>query len=232
MLARSRIPNALTLSRLAMAAVFFWLLAMHRPAVDAIVRTDSVVERLGGAWRETPELLVATALFVVAALTDALDGFLARRWKVISRFGRVMDPLADKVLVLGAFVMLAGPGFVREDAEGAWLVTRFEPWMVVVVLTRELLVTSLRGVLEAEGLDFSAGLSGKLKMIAQSVAVPLILLIVALTPTDRGGAWDIALRGIAWATVLITAASGVPYVVRSVRLSAAGAGPQGRGGAR
>jgi len=123
-------------------------------------------------------LPVALVLFVVAALTDALDGYLARKWQVVSVFGRIMDPFADKVLILGAFVMLAGPQFFATD-ELLWTqVAGVTPWMVVVILGRELLVTTIRAVLESQGVDFSAKWSGKVKMIVQSVGIPVIMLIV------------------------------------------------------
>ena len=92
--ARRHIPNLLTMLRLVLAAVFFGMLAWYR--------FDD--ERY---WI----LLPAIGVFIAAALTDALDGALARRWQVESKFGRIMDPFCDKVLILGALCFLAGPGF-------------------------------------------------------------------------------------------------------------------------
>jgi len=197
---RRSLPNALTIARIVLAGVFFALLALHRPGEP----TDTT-------------LLIAAGLFLVAALTDALDGHLARKWRVVSRFGRVMDPFADKVLVLGAFIMLAGPGFAgapRADAPPLQL-TGVEPWMVVVILARELLVTSLRGLVEAEGGDFSASWSGKWKMILQSVAVPLILVLVAITPVGPGSVSRWVIDTTVWLTVAVTALSAIPYLRRA-----------------
>ena len=177
-----RVPNALTVLRLAMAAGFVGLLSGATPA-------------------EPARLVTAAGLFVVAAMTDALDGILARRWDAVSRFGRIADPLADKVLVLGAFVVLAGPGLSETSGVA--------PWMAVVLLTRELLVTSIRGVYEGLGVDFSASITGKIKMIAQSIAAPGILLAIVLE--NPGVA-----RALAWLTVVVTAASLGPYVRRAV----------------
>ncbi|MEO1130573.1 MAG: CDP-diacylglycerol--glycerol-3-phosphate 3-phosphatidyltransferase [Planctomycetota bacterium] len=160
-------------------------------------------------------LPVATAIFIVAALTDALDGYLARRWQVISVFGRIMDPLADKVLVLGTFVMLASASFVSSD--GA-IVSGVHAWMVVVILSRELLITTMRGVLEGRGVDFSASLTGKLKMIAQSVGAPIIMLLVWWqAEADDTPAW-LAHAPVTIASIitLITALSAYPYVVRTI----------------
>jgi CDP-diacylglycerol--glycerol-3-phosphate 3-phosphatidyltransferase len=192
------LPNLLTMLRLVLTVGLLVLLSLYRyPDTHA--------------WA----LPVATAIFIVAAVTDALDGYLARRWQVISVFGRIMDPLADKILVLGTFVMLAGASFVASD--GA-IVSGVHAWMVVVILSRELLITTMRGVLEGRGVDFSASLTGKLKMIAQSVGAPIIMLLVW---------WKAAAADIpAWLThapvvvasiiTLITALSAYPYVVRTI----------------
>ncbi|MEM8834790.1 MAG: CDP-diacylglycerol--glycerol-3-phosphate 3-phosphatidyltransferase [Planctomycetota bacterium] len=179
-----RIPNALVLLRLVLTVIVLAMLA----AFD-------------GTDESNGHLAIATALFVIAALTDAIDGWLARRWDAVTVFGRVMDPLADKVLVLGAFVMLAGPNLATSGVA---------PWMVVVMVTRELLVTSLRGMLEGRGIDFSAAAIGKAKMIAQSVGAPAIMLLVLLASETR---WPAL---IAWTITLITAASAIPYCTRAI----------------
>ncbi|MBX3365743.1 MAG: CDP-diacylglycerol--glycerol-3-phosphate 3-phosphatidyltransferase [Phycisphaeraceae bacterium] len=199
------LPNALTLLRVAMTALFVGLIAFRsRPfPTGASIAGD------------TPDigLLLAAALFVLAALTDALDGYLARKWRVVSKFGRVMDPFADKVLVLGAFIMLAGPAFTSASGD---LVSGVAPWMVVVILARELLVTSIRAALEGDGIDFSAGWAGKAKMVLQSVVVPLILMLLAWGAPARGsaGAWTIDIA--VWATVVATILSGIPYITRAI----------------
>lgn len=208
MIAKRHIPNVLTASRVVLAAGFFALLAAEPPA-QAGVRA---------ATPHVPTLLAA-GIFALAAITDALDGFLARRWNAISRFGRIMDPFADKLLVLGAFVMLAGPGFFVADGGGV-LLTRAEPWMVVVILARELLVTSLRGVLEAGGADFSASASGKAKMVLQSVTVPVALVAAGMGEVGPGSPLGRALSGLMWTTTLVSALSGLPYVRRAITLSA------------
>ena len=196
---RGKLPNVLTAARLVFATVFFVALAMFEA-------TDT------GSTRWT--LPLAMVLFIVAAITDFFDGYLARKWNAVSVFGRVMDPFADKILVLGAFVMLAGPNF-RFDADGTML-SGVAPWMVVAIIARELLITSLRGLCESRGINFSATQAGKLKMIAQSVSVPLILLLAWLATGRAGDAG--ALVGanfwIALATTLLTALSAVPYLTR------------------
>lgn len=205
---RQSLPNALTLLRLVLAAAFFVALEFY-----AVERT--------AAWPAD----LAVGFFVLAALTDAADGYLARRWSATSTFGRIMDPLCDKVLVLGAFVYLAAPRFV--DPETAKLATGVLPWMVVAILFRELLVTSIRGVAESMGIAFGANWWGKWKMILQTIAIPAVLLLVAHFDPERT-AWARWTRdGLVWATLIVTLASGLPYV----RGFVAAARPKSPGGA-
>ncbi|HYE02178.1 MAG TPA: CDP-alcohol phosphatidyltransferase family protein [Phycisphaerales bacterium] len=214
---RRQLPNWLTTLRLLLAAVFLGMLSVwHLPAGPQ--RPDTL-----DLW-----LVAAAVVFVLAAGTDALDGHLARRWDAVSAFGRVMDPFADKLLVLGAFVLLAGPGFALGLPPARTQASGVEPWMAVVVLGRELLVTSIRGVLEGAGIPFPATASGKLKMILQSLCVPLVLVLLALwpplpvelaTPPAPGMAhWSAhAIRWTVYLTVAVTVWSGVPYVIRGWR---------------
>jgi CDP-diacylglycerol---glycerol-3-phosphate 3-phosphatidyltransferase len=207
---RRWIPNALTVVRLVIALAFFVLLAVWRYPTSTLVTSP--------AHPVTP-YLVAAVLFGLAALTDAIDGPLARRWNVVSKFGRVMDPFADKVLVLGAFIMLAGPNFSFDvDGPKALQVSGVAPWMVVVMLGRELLVTTIRAMLEGEGKDFSASASGKAKMIVQACAIPAILLLLGITNVTAGTWGRITIDVIAWATVVVTVISGIPYVTRGMKL--------------
>ena len=208
------LPNALVWLRLALAGVFVWLVSTIRPtnwAPDVDLLTKLTMLKGGYGL-----LLLPTGVFILAAITDMLDGKLARAWDCVSRFGRIMDSFADKVLVLGAFVCLAGPNFAQPiQGENLYLTYQSSgvyPWMAVVILGRELLITSLRGLVEGEGGDFSAIWAGKWKMIAQSVAIPLILLVLALFPWGPGtpGRWVIDIT--AWTTVVITVASAIPYI--------------------
>ena len=201
MIDRRRIPNLLTVLRLVLAAAFFAVLNFYRYP-------------LGSAWL----LVAATVLFIAAALTDWADGYLARRWEAESVFGRIMDPFCDKILVLGAVIYLASPRFLDPLAvdEGRWMTmaSGVYPWMVVVVLARELLVTSIRGVAERSGIDFRAKALGKWKMVLQSVVVPVVLVIVAIDPhLNPQLDWLAWLRdGLVWATVIVTLISGWPYI--------------------
>ena len=198
---RASIPNILTLVRVALTAVVIALLSIYNhPSAFT--------------WA----VPVAGLVFILAALTDTLDGILARRWDAISVFGRVMDPFADKALVLGSFVVMAGPGFTSADGHA---VAGFTPWMVVIILARELLVTSIRSVMEGTGHSFAANWAGKWKMIIQSVAVPAILALLWLAPSDElldPVLWArVAIDALAWITLIITVVSGAPYFIAATR---------------
>jgi len=201
------LPNLLTLLRLILAAVFFVVLNQYR-----------YQGREGDP--QTLVLWSAFALFVLAALTDVLDGYLARRWEAESRFGRIMDPVCDKVLVLGAFIYLAGPRFVipEKAATGEFfnMISGIYPWMVVVILARELLVTSIRAELEATGHRFPAGVSGKLKMGLQSVTVPTVLGLIWLGP-ERHETVAHVRDAFVYLTVVATVLSGLPYITGARR---------------
>ncbi|MCC5823772.1 MAG: CDP-diacylglycerol--glycerol-3-phosphate 3-phosphatidyltransferase [Phycisphaerales bacterium] len=211
------IPNLLTLGRLVIAIVVVILLSSV--SARALRTQPSLGDRLGDLTHASTAILVTAAvLFVIAALTDALDGHLARKWKVESKFGRVMDPLADKLLVLGAFIMLAGPGFTSSvEGIGRIQVSAVAGWMVFAMVGRELLVTSIRAVYEADGVDFAAGWSGKAKMILQSAAVPLILLIVAFASPGPDTPARTFLVMLMWITTGVTLVSAGPYIWRAMQ---------------
>ena len=196
---RAAIPNILTVGRLFLTAGFIVAISAYR-AED------------GHRWI----LPLSAGLFIIAALTDALDGALARRWNAVSPFGRVMDPLADKVLILGAFILLAGPGF-HSATDGQ--LTGVAPWMVVVILAREMLATSIRGVVESTGQPMPAVWSGKAKMILQAICVPAVLLLLWQVG-GAGGSWSrAAIRMLVWTTVLVTILSGWRYLMTTIRFA-------------
>lgn len=200
---RRALPNAITMLRLVLAVVFFVVL-------EAINRT-APAERIAwlGAW--------GMGLFATAALSDILDGHLARRWGVVSTFGRIMDPLVDKTLVLGGFIYLASPLFAPIP-EYSMLGSGIAAWMVVVILLRELLVTGLRSYIESRGIPFPADWSGKVKMFVQSFCVGCCVYVG--TRVDPYG-WQVFLRDAStWATVVLTVLSSITYIHRAMRLPA------------
>jgi CDP-diacylglycerol--glycerol-3-phosphate 3-phosphatidyltransferase len=190
------LPNKITLARLFLSFVFFVLIIQYS-------------QRAPQPWM----LDVAVVIFIIAAITDILDGYLARKRGLVTPLGRVLDPFVDKVLVCGAFILFAGSSFVNAEGDN---VTEVQGWMVVVIVGRELLVTGLRGFSESIGKAFPASLHGKLKMWVQSIAAPLILLLVAheqdwFSPAVAG---NIKL-GLVWLTVAVTALSTGQYLVRA-----------------
>jgi CDP-diacylglycerol---glycerol-3-phosphate 3-phosphatidyltransferase len=189
-------PNRVTALRFLGALVLFALLAAFEAGFLAV--------RPGLA---TQACLV---LFVAVAATDWLDGYLARRFGQVTAFGRIADPFVDKILVLGLLVFLSALPFG----------SHFVPaWVVVAVLARELLVTGLRGFVEAQGMAFPADRWGKLKLVVQCVAIGVILGLVAIP-------WPEALRSLlvtlahisVWATLLTSLGSGVGYVFKTAHL--------------
>jgi CDP-diacylglycerol--glycerol-3-phosphate 3-phosphatidyltransferase len=214
---RVHIPNLLTMARVGLAIVFVGLLSsVSTPTInpDATVG-DRIGELSSGS---TTLLIVSAAIFIIAALTDALDGHLARKWNAITKFGRIMDPFADKLLVLGGFVILAGPNFASPMISGGSMqLSAVAGWMVVAMIARELLVTSIRGVYEGEGVEFPAGAMGKAKMVLQSITIPIILLLIALgNPGPESGERTIIVI-LVWATVVVTLLSGLPYIGRALQ---------------
>lgn len=196
------LPNQITVLRLVLACVFFLVLNLYRYPHEC---------RAALPW--------TIAIFLVAVFTDWLDGYLARRWKAESTFGRIMDPFCDKVLIIGAFVYLSGPRFVDPKAvaneEFFTMISGVYPWMATVILARELLVTNIRGEMEDMGVKFGANLFGKLKMVLQSTAIPTVLFIVYLGPR---GTWLAHVRdALVYATVIVTVLSGLPYITSAIR---------------
>ena len=142
---------------------------------------------------------IAAILFILASATDALDGYLARRDNLVTNFGKIMDPLADKVLVVSALVLLVESGQVAG-------------WMLIVILAREFAVAGLRTVAAAEGKVIAAGTTGKIKTVLQMLAVPLLLLnnwpfSYIHFPMDQI---------LLWGCVIMTVVSGVEYIVKNV----------------
>ena len=184
------LPNLITVSRFVLALILFGLIDV------------------GGYW------LASAGLFVFAASTDWLDGYLARKYGQVTVLGRILDPFVDKIIVVGTFLFLLGKNGTAES--GATLHSGVTAWMVIVVIGREMFVSSLRGFLEQQGKDFSASFSGKAKMMLQCVAVTASLLSLS----DRlKWSWLPATRDVfLWSAVGVTVWSGVVYVRRAVML--------------
>jgi CDP-diacylglycerol---glycerol-3-phosphate 3-phosphatidyltransferase len=187
------LPNQLTAARFVLALILFALIAYEQ-------------------W------LACLAIFALASVTDYLDGYFARKQGLTSTLGRNLDPLVDKVLVCGAFIFLI-PFGMEPGAEEHWL----QPWMVTVIVARELIITSLRSFMENAGGNFGADWLGKVKMglqCAALIAIFVFMYVQAGDPYNGTAHWVFArLRdGFIWATLAATALSGLQYLWRAAQI--------------
>jgi len=156
------LPNILTLMRLVLSFIFLAMI-LYAPQVED----------------RTLFLDVAFVLFVVAGLTDVVDGHVARRFNATSKFGRMIDPLVDKVLVCGAFICFAIIGEPKLFGLSGLPLAAIHWFVVAVLVAREAYVTVLRQLAEAHGVNFAATASGKFKMLLQSFAIGTVLVKMA-----------------------------------------------------
>jgi CDP-diacylglycerol--glycerol-3-phosphate 3-phosphatidyltransferase len=183
------VPNVLTSIRFALSIVVFVLIPLE-------------------------QYIAAMIVFVVAASTDWIDGWWARKYGQVTKLGRMFDPFVDKIIICGTFIFLAAE----------WPASGIAPWMAVVVMGREMLVTAIRGFIEQQGGDFSAALSGKLKMVFQCAAVVASLLALrhlqqsgpATAPLPDWLHWSLLIT--VWLAVISTIYSGLEYVVVAARM--------------
>jgi len=196
------VPNQLTVLRLILSFFCFLFLAMD--------------------W-----YLAGLVTFTIAAGTDWVDGYWARRYGQITQLGRIMDPFADKIIICGTFTFLAAvpPAYGRTGLDSS--ASEIWAWMAVVVLARELLVTALRSFFEEHGTDFSAKWSGKWKMLLQCAAAAMSLWRLWYYEFDPAvQRWNASpepwstwlLRLVVWAAILMTVYSGWVYVQRALAM--------------
>jgi CDP-diacylglycerol---glycerol-3-phosphate 3-phosphatidyltransferase len=162
------LPNLLTVVRILLVPVLVVALTVETPGGSAI----------------------AAAVFAIAAVTDGLDGYIARSRQMVTTFGKVMDPVADKLLIAAALISLVS-------------LDRLQPWVAMVIIAREFAVSGLRIAAGQQGIVIPASLLGKLKTIVQVGAV--LALIAA---NDPDAAW---VQVLVYAMVLVTIASGADY---------------------
>lgn len=150
--------------------------------------------------------IIGTAIFLAAAITDLLDGYLARRRRQITTLGILLDPIADKLLIAAAFISLVqiDPALVPA-------------WMVVIIIGREFAVSGLRSIAATQGFTIAANEWGKLKMISQVVAVCIIIVAVKYGTMHLFG-WGVDVRLLGkialWAVVIVALLSGSSYFLR------------------
>ena len=187
------LPNQITLARLILSVVLFVLL-----------------EWIGGDGGGTM-WFVAFALFVATTGTDWLDGYLARKRKQVTAFGRIADPLVDKVVICGVLIL------TQTYPETAALVPS---WIVLVVVGREFVVSGLRAFIEGQGQSFAASWSGKSKLLVQAFYCGAVLLYPAV-----GYGWvEWSAIVSLWLTAILTVVSAGIYVVRGIAIIRRGAG--------
>ena len=190
------IPNILTFGRLVLTIVFL-VMVLYSPYAG-----------------NRPLLLdVAFVIFVIAGLTDIVDGPIARKLNVTSKFGRMMDPLVDKVLICGGFVCFA---IIKEPVlfDFSQAIMTVIRWSVAgVLILREAYVTTLRHIAEARGVNFAATFSGKIKMFLQSFAIGTVIIKAAHVRTATWGHWFTTVTFLIM--LIVTVISGIRATQRS-----------------
>ncbi|WP_428304444.1 CDP-diacylglycerol--glycerol-3-phosphate 3-phosphatidyltransferase [Lacipirellula sp.] len=190
------VPNMVTISRLILAVVLFGLMSFS-------------------------QYTAALVTFIVAASTDWVDGYWARKYGQVTQLGRILDPFADKMIICGTFIYLAAaPQLV--DGSPASSVTA---WMATVILARELAVTALRSFIETNGGDFSAKWAGKWKMVFQCIAAGFSIgQLQWFDAASRSFAADLpgwvpsTLHITLWIALILTIYSGLEYIWVSVKV--------------
>jgi len=192
------IPNILTLGRLVLTVIFI---------VMILYLADVAPEN------QTGFLDIAFVIFVVAGLTDIIDGHMARKFNVTSKFGRMVDPLADKVLVCGAFICFAIIGQPKLYHFSPSILIAIHWSVAGILIFRELYVTILRHIAEARGVNFAATVSGKIKMFLQSFAIGTVIIKMAHIKDAAWGDWFTVLTYTLM--VIVTVISGIRATQRS-----------------
>ncbi|TLS91579.1 CDP-diacylglycerol--glycerol-3-phosphate 3-phosphatidyltransferase [Aliarcobacter thereius] len=167
------LPNSLALFRIALAPLLLWFL---------IDRANPLFENWHPSWFD----YFAGLIFIIASVTDFFDGFIARAWNQMSKLGGILDPLADKMLVLSGFL-------------GLMVLDRASAWAVFLILSREFFITGLRVVAVAENKNVASTMAGKIKTVVQMFAIGFLIMN-----------WPYA-TAILWLAVVLTIYSGFEY---------------------
>ena len=153
-------------------------------------RSSGFLHGIHSSWLD----YFAALLFVLASVTDFFDGFIARRWNQMTKLGAILDPLADKMLVLAAFL-------------GLMYIDRANPWAIFLILTREFFITGLRVLMASEGKNIKASFVGKTKTVAQMFAIGFLMMN-----------WSFGSL-LLWFAVVITLYSGFEYIYTYIKES-------------
>ena len=175
------VPNTLSLVRVFLAPVVLLFLSL---------RIEQPIPFLPDvSWGEA----LAAMVFIVASITDFFDGYIARRDKLVTNLGKFIDPLADKVLVISAMLALIE-------------LNRLPAWIVMVIITREFVVTGLRLVAAAEGVVIAASKGGKLKTVCQIIALIMLILNIPYG------------MAVMWVAMILTVWSGMDYLIKGSKI--------------
>lgn len=196
------LPNKLTITRLVLVVVFA-LFAFPYPAV--------VEELVDGTIFDIVRPYIALVIYIVASITDAVDGHIARRDNLITDFGKFLDPIADKLLVSAALLALCN-------------VSIMYLWATLIILAREFVVSGIRMLAASKGNVIAAGKLGKLKMVFQTIAI-ITLFVAGIVPTSLWSGFEL-IQSIIYilgnvimvAAVVLTIVSGVEYVYKNREL--------------
>lgn len=190
------LPNKLTISRIVMIPVFVTFFYVYF----------------------TAHIFVALAVFALASLTDLLDGMIARKYNLVTNLGKFLDPIADKVLVLSAFVVLLTKPYIFNFYLGDWVIIA-AGCGVAVILAREIIISGFRMVAANSGIVIAADKVGKYKTVAQDAAIVVLLISAALMELNVGVASEIInYAGLALFAlcVILTVVSGINYIVKNI----------------
>ena len=181
------VPNTLSLIRVFLAPLVLLFLTLRITAPVKFLDNFNLIET--PSWGD----VLAGAVFIIAAITDSLDGYIARKHRLVTTLGKFIDPLADKVLVIAAMIALVD-------------LHRVPAWIVLVIITREFVVTGLRLVAAAEGVVIAASKGGKIKTVFQIIALSMLILQVP------GG------MILMWVAMILTVWSGMEYLINGSKL--------------
>ncbi|MEA2091428.1 MAG: CDP-diacylglycerol--glycerol-3-phosphate 3-phosphatidyltransferase [Campylobacterota bacterium] len=168
------LPNALASLRILLAPLMFWVI------LNPEIFTDN-------GYHISWNYYFASLLFVLASATDFFDGYIAREWNQMTMLGAILDPLADKMLTLAAFL-------------GLMMMGEASAWAIYIIMVRELFITGIRTVAVSEGLDIKASWAGKVKTVAQMIAIGFLLMH-----------WPFG-EELLWFAVVLTVYSGLEYL--------------------
>ncbi len=183
------LPNKITILRIILIPIFIFLLLYNFSGEIVLL----------GSRKIDINIFMATIIFIIAAITDFLDGYLARKYNLVTNIGKFLDPLADKLLVCSAFIVMIELNLIPS-------------WFVVCVITREFAVTGLRMLALEQGEVIAAGILGKLKTVMQLLAIIFILLGNPIfnyysIPFDRI---------VLWLSLILTIISGLEYFKNAI----------------